>query len=85
MGLIGKILAAKLVAKLTERLDRAQTGPLPRAEYIPARRAQPPRGRGGALLDRAGRLYQRNPRLVATLGTAALALIAAGLARRRRF
>lgn len=85
MGLIGKILAAKLVAKLTERLDRAQTGPLPRAEYIPARRAQSIGARGSALLDHAGRVYQRIPRLVATLGAAALALIAAGLARRRRF
>jgi hypothetical protein len=85
MGLIGKILAAKLVAKLIERLDRAQTDPLPRAEYIPARRPQPAGVRGSALLDRAGRVYQRNPRLVATLGAAALALIAAGVARRRRF
>lgn len=84
MSLIGKILAAKLVAKLTERLDRAQTDPPPRAEYIPARHARPVGARGGALLDRAGQLYQRNPKLVATVGAAALAIIAAGLSRRRR-
>lgn len=84
MGLIGKILAAKLVAKLTERLDRAQTDPPPRAENIPARRAQPAGARGGALLDRAGRLYRRNPKLVAAVGAAALAIVAAGIARRRR-
>jgi putative intracellular protease/amidase len=85
MGLIGKILAAKLVAKLTERLDRAQTDPVPKAEYIPAGRAAPVGARGNVLLDRAGRIYQRNPKLVATVGAAALALIAAGLSRRRRF
>lgn len=67
MNMIGKILAAKLVAKLTERLDRAQTDPLPKAEYPPA-----------------GRIHQRNPKLVAAAGVAALALIAAGLSRRRR-
>lgn len=39
----------------------------------------------GNALDRAGRIYQRNPKLVATVGAAALALIAAGLSRRRRF
>ena len=84
MGLIGKILVAKLVTKLTERLDRAHRDPVPRAEYIPASRAQPARARGNALVDRAGRLYQRNPKLVATVGAAALALIAAGMSRRRR-
>jgi hypothetical protein len=83
MGLIGKILAAKLVAKLTERLDRAQTDPPPKADYIPARGSKT-RAPAGVLLDRAGRIYQRNPKLVATISAAALALIAAGLARRRR-
>lgn len=69
MGLVGKILVAKLVTKLTERLDRAQRDPPARAEYIPAGR------------ERMAR--RRNPKLVATLGAAAIVLLAAGLSRRR--
>lgn len=83
MGLIGKILAAKLLAKLTQRLDRAQTDPVPRAEYTRAGGGRHAGARGNVLLDRAGRIYQRNPKLVATVGAAALAIIAAGLSRRK--
>lgn len=70
MGLIGKVLVAKLVTKLTERLDRAQTDPPARAEYINA-------GRGK-------RARRRNPTLVAALGAATIGFIAAGVLRRRR-
>jgi hypothetical protein len=85
VSFLGNILAAKLVAKVTERLDRAQTAPPVTGEYIPASQAQSFEGHGNALLDRVARLYERNPRLVATVGTALVAILVAALSRRRRF
>ena len=90
MGLIGKIVFAKLATRATRRLQRAAAAraaaaPAARAasgQYIPAG-AVAPASRGGALIDSAARFYQQNPKLATALGTAVVAALAAGLSRRR--
>ena len=91
MGLIGKVITGAIGAKLLNRLQNGartttSTTPQAGAEYIPANQLDPvgtgPSGTAGALVERAGRFYRENPKLV-TVGSAALAIALAALAKRR--
>ena len=87
MGVIGKVIGGVLGAKLLKRLEKGARSPAG-GEYIPAgeldaARSYPARP-GGVLLERCGRFCRENPKLVGTIGSAALAIALASLARRRR-
>jgi len=88
MGLISKVIGGAIGAKVLKRLqNRARSRPAG-GEYIPARDLDAartyPTPYGGSLLERCGRFCQDNPKLVTTIGSAALAIALASLARRRR-
>jgi hypothetical protein len=87
MGLLGKMIGGAIGAKLLKKLGSAGRAPAG-GQYIPANeldtvRTPVVRGTGG-MVDRAGRFYKENPKLVHTLGSAALAIALARLAQRRR-
>jgi hypothetical protein len=86
MGLLGKIIAAKATTKVVERMNERSRAMKAQPEYIPA---GTPTGTGmqttaNAYLDRAGRFYKENPKMVAGLGVAA-ALMALSALKKRSF
>lgn len=87
MGLIGKMIGGAIGAKVLQRLERGArsrpTATTRNGEYIPAN-APVGHPAGGALLERCGRFCKENPKLVTTIGSAALAIALASLAKRRR-
>lgn len=88
MGLIGKVLAAKLGTRMMERAlrRREMKAAAPAAgEYIPAAGANAARGgRLHALTDRATQVYRRNPKLLGGLATLAAAALLVGLKQKGR-
>jgi hypothetical protein len=86
MGMIGKILGGVAGAKLLQgALNRraSQSG-----RYIPASQADASAGAvaspsSGGLMGRASRFYAENPKMVHTVGAAALAIALASFAKRR--
>jgi hypothetical protein len=91
MGLIGKVIGGALGAKLLKRMDNAYRDPPTSGQYIPANQVDPARtqptpmaGGVNGIVERAGRFYRENPKLVHTLGSAAVAIALARLAQRRR-
>jgi hypothetical protein len=88
MGLIGKMIGGAIAANLLKRLENGARSVPEQIQYIPASqpdtmRTQPTRV-GNGIVDRAGRFYRENPRLVHAIGSAALAIALARLAQRRR-
>ena len=88
MGLLGKIIAGKVVAKTMQKMkakDEAAEAAF-RAEqarqgvYIPANAPARPR----TIANQAVDFYERNPKLVAAAGTLIMAALAAGMSRKRR-
>ena len=87
MGLLGKIIAAKATTKVVQRMNERSRAMKAQPEYIPA--GGTPTGTGmqttaNAYLDRAGRFYKENPKMVASLGVAA-ALMALSALKKRSF
>jgi hypothetical protein len=88
MGLLGKVIGGVLAAEVLKRLESGARSAPAGTQYIPANqpdtmRMQPTRV-GNGLVERAGRFYRENPKLVHTIGSAALAIALARLAQRRR-
>jgi hypothetical protein len=91
MGLLGKIIAAKATSKVVQKMNDRSRAMEAQGEYIPAGRNVPATGAGtglqstaNAYLDRAGRFYKENPKMVASLGVAA-ALMALSALKKRSF
>ncbi|HYC37176.1 MAG TPA: hypothetical protein VEC19_12190 [Usitatibacter sp.] len=86
MGLFGKLIAGKLVAKAMRKMKEkdAAAEAAARTQYIPRGAPVPPRPSGNAVVDRAASFYQRNPKLVAAAGSLLLAALTAALSKRRR-
>lgn len=92
MGLLGKIIAAKATSGMVQKMNerRRMNERAAESEYIPAGRDMPASTGGalqrnaGAVVDRAGRFYRENPKMVASLGVAA-ALMALSALKRRTF
>lgn len=89
MGLLSKILAAKATTHVVQKMNQRSRAAKAEAEYIPAGQTLPTRGsslqtHAGAYIDRAGRFYKENPKMVAGLGVAA-ALMALSALKRRQF
>lgn len=86
MGLLGKIIAAKVTAKLVEGMNRKARAtpatPASRQEYIPANAPATRSGLGG-LASRCGQFCRDNPKLMGSLGIAVAALALQQLTRRR--
>lgn len=88
MGLLGKLIAAKVVAKAVQKLQsknvaseatlRARQG-----LHIPASARMTPATRTG-LANKAVDFYERNPKLVAGAATLIMAALAASLSRGRK-
>ena len=85
MGLFGKLIAGKVVAKAVQKVKqreaaqaalRAQQG-----QYIPAGTNV---ATGPTLAGRAVAFYERNPKLVAGAATLVMAALAASLSKGRR-
>ena len=87
MGLLGKLIAGKVVAKAVQKVKqreaaaqlaavRAQHG-----QYIPAGTNV---ATGTTLAGRAVGFYERNPKLVAGAATLLMAALAAGLSKGRK-
>lgn len=88
MGMLTKLLGLKLAQKVVSRLDAradAKDAQL-RQQYIAAGEPVPADGswRTQGVVRKAGRFYQKNPKLVASLVTVVLAGLAAALAKKRR-
>jgi hypothetical protein len=89
MGLLGKIIAAKATTKVVQKMNDRSRAMKAQPEYIPAGSSLPA-GRTGlqttanAYLDRAGRFYKENPKMVASIGVAA-ALMALSALKKRPF
>jgi hypothetical protein len=89
MGILGKILAGKMLMSAVDRAraQRYPTGEIPAAgQYIPAESA-PRTGLaqyGSSLLDSAGQFYKQNPRKVQMLGLLAGAALLASMSKGRR-
>ena len=88
MGMISKVLGLKLAQTVVTRLQQrsARKDAQLRREYGPAVQAQRSAPQGwsaNAVLNRAGSLYQQNPKLVASIATALLAGVAAAVAKKR--
>lgn len=86
MGMIGRILTAVAGAKLVQgAMARRATDPSP--EYLPATQPDASSGaiatRANAVVGRAKDFYTQNPKLVHTLGAAAVAIALASFAKRR--
>ena len=82
MGMIGKILAARLGMKMMDRALHKQEQQYAQAEpttgeYIPANQVLTTGSRikagAGAVVDRAAQVYKQNPKLIGGLGLLALA------------
>ena len=88
MGLIGKVIAGAIGAKVLKRMENGARSRPVDGEYIPARNLDTartyPTPYGNSLIERCGRFCKENPKLVTTLGSAALAIALASLAKRRR-
>jgi len=88
MGLLGKVIGGAIGAKVLKRLENGARSRPVGGEYIAARDLDAartyPTPYGSSLLDRCGRFCKENPKLVTTLGSAALAIALASLAKRRR-
>jgi hypothetical protein len=84
MGMFARILTAAAGAKL---LHGAVSRPTQSGQYIPATQADPAPGtiasRANDIVGRAKAFYAENPKLVHTVGTAALAIALASFAKRR--
>jgi hypothetical protein len=90
MGILGKILAGKMVMSAVDRArsQRYPTGDAPAGEgqYLPA----DPSARtglaeyGSSLLNSAGQYYKQNPRKVQMLGLLAGAALLASMSKGRR-
>lgn len=89
MGLLGKIIAAKATTKVVQKMNERSRAMKSQGEYIPASRTAAAGGTGlqttaNAYLDRAGRFYKENPKMVASIGVAA-ALMALSALKKRPF
>jgi hypothetical protein len=85
MGMIGRIIGGALGAKLLHgAMNRNTAGS---AQYIPAAdptgTALQPANPAGDLVGRARDYYAQNPKLVHTVGAAAVAIALASFARKR--
>ncbi len=92
MGMLGRIVGGALAAKLLHRAiaskqESTQVG-TPGGQYIPATQADTPPAqagwRGNAMVEKAGRFYRENPKLVHSIGSAALAIALASYAQSRK-
>ena len=85
MGLIGKVLGAKLSANMMDRALRKQEATAtPTGEYLPAGQVTTGglRQQAGAVVDRAGQIYRQNPKLIGGLATLAAAALLVGMKRK---
>jgi hypothetical protein len=78
MGLLSKIIAAKVTSSIVQKLNQKGRDPVPqqpvaRQQYIPARTTM--RGRAFDVRDRAVNVYRDNPKLVAGVGLLAAAML----------
>jgi hypothetical protein len=90
MGILGKILAGKMMASAVDRMSRrndtsvATTGA--EGQYIPASRSGTSLGLPasmGSIVDRAGEFYRANPKKVHAMGAVAAAILLARMGQRR--
>jgi hypothetical protein len=86
MGILGKIVAGKLLMSAAERARNRREAP-GTGQYIPASQADTTAldRTGNSILDRAGRFYRENPRKVQVLGLVAAAMLLARVKRGRGF
>ena len=78
MGLLSKIIAAKVTSSIVQKLNEKGRAPVPaqpvaRSQYIPARPTV--RDRAFDVRDRAVNVYRENPKLVAGVGVLAAAML----------
>lgn len=88
MGLLDRMFGGALGAKLLKRRQDAEPAAPAAGQYIPADELDPIRTQptpvGNGFVERAGRFYRENPKLVYTIGSAVLAIALARLAQNRR-
>jgi hypothetical protein len=88
MGMIGRIVGGALAAKLLHRAIASKQDTTQGGQYLPANQADTPPAqsgwRGNGMVEKAGRFYRENPKLVHSIGSAALAIALASYAQRRR-
>jgi hypothetical protein len=87
MGILGKILAGKMVMNAVKgaRAESSAAG-ASAGQYIPAGAAESTAisRTGTAILDKAGRFYKENPRKVQALGLLAAAMLLSRVKQRGR-
>ena len=85
MGLLGKLIAGKVVAKAVQKVKQKNAAELRarQGQYIPAGSDVLPAGRTD-LATKAVSFYEKNPKLVAGAATLLMAALAASLSKGRR-
>jgi len=78
MGLLSKIIAAKVTSSIVQKLNQKGRDPVPpqaaaRQQYLPARPTM--RDRAFDVRDRAVNVYRENPKLIAGVGVLAAAML----------
>jgi hypothetical protein len=86
--MLSKIIAAKATAAIVQKLNqKSRAQPVPRQDYIPAGQSLPTTGNnrlgGNAVVTRATDFYNKNPKLVASMGVAVAALVLQQLTRKK--
>ena len=82
MGLLGKLIAGKVVAKAVQKVKQKEALRARQGQYIPAGAsvaAPPP----GTIAGKAVAFYEKNPKLVAGAATLLMAALAASLSKGR--
>jgi hypothetical protein len=87
MGLLGKLIAGKVMAKAVQKVKQKNAAqaapPAPQGQYIPAGAGVMPAARPG-LANMAVDFYEKNPKLVAGAATLIMAALAASLSKGRK-
>jgi hypothetical protein len=81
MGLLGKLIAGKVVAKAVQKVKQKEALRAQQGQYIPAGAsvARPP----ATIAGKAVAFYEKNPKLVAGAATLLMAALAASLSKGR--